>query len=110
MLVIEVSLNGRRLCAAGIPDGIYSASVDVTDLSMPNGELLPASLRVDGLKDFTNLEWHSSPELAVGDEIVIRVLAADTADEPRRKARLDADAEEAQERLNYERLRRKYEQ
>jgi hypothetical protein len=109
MLVLEVSLNGRRLCSAGIADGIYDANVQVIEgVRMPNGELLPASLRVHGLKDFTNLTWADVDALAPGDEVLIRVVASGSPDEPRTKLRPDADAEEAQERLNYERLKKKY--
>jgi hypothetical protein len=110
VFILEVSLNGRRLCSAGIADGVYDAYVYVTEgVRMPNGQLLPPSLRVSGLKDFTNLTWADVEALAPGDEVLIRVLEDGVPDEPRTKPRPDADAEEAQERLNYERLKRKYE-
>lgn len=109
MFVLEVSLNGRRLCTAGIADGIYDAYIQVIEgVRMPNGKLFPPSLRVHGLKDFTNLTWADVEALEPGDEVLIRVVEDDVPDEPRIKPRPDADAEEAQERLNYERLRKKY--
>ena len=107
-VVLEVWHNGRRLCVAGAKDGVLTACVEVIDVTMPDGAPLPASLRVDGLKDFTSLTWPGAEQLAVGDVVSIRVLTDIPTDEPQRKPRPDADAEEAQERLNYERLRRKY--
>jgi hypothetical protein len=44
-----------------------------------------------------------------GDEVNIRMVEIASADEPTRKTRPEADAEEAQERLTYEWLRKKYE-
>jgi hypothetical protein len=109
MLVLQVSLNGQRLCTAAIRDGSVGAFVDITDLTMPDGQLFPASLRVFGIEDFVNLHWRGAEQLAVGDEVSIRVLADVPVDEPRRQPRKDGDAEEAQERLNYLRLKQKYE-
>jgi hypothetical protein len=40
--------------------------------------------------------------------VLIRVVADGSPDEARTKPRPDPDAEEAQERLNYERLKKKY--
>jgi hypothetical protein len=55
MLVLEVSVNGVRRCSAAIPQGGVTAWVDVEDLRMPDGRLLPPRLRIFGIEDFVNL-------------------------------------------------------
>jgi hypothetical protein len=109
MLVLQVSVNGVRRCSAAIPGGGVTAWVDAEDLRMPDGTLFPPRLRVFGIEDFVNLTWPGEDQLAVGDEVSIKILADVPVDEPHRQARRDADAEEAQERLNYLRLKQKYE-
>ena len=109
MIGLEVTLNGRRLCVAGQENGDVSLWLHLTGWRLPNGTRPPSELRVSAIRDFVNLEWPGADELVPGDELVIRIVEPATPDEPARTKRKDADAEEAQERLTYQWLRRKYE-
>jgi len=109
MIGLEVRLNGKLLCTAGHEDGNVTASIELIGWRRPNGKRAPSWLRVFGVRDFVNLDWPGSDSLAAGDEIQIRIVEPVTPDEPSRNKRKDADAEEAQERLTYEWLKRKYE-
>jgi hypothetical protein len=109
MMGLEVRLNGRLLCTAGQEDGDVTVWLHVIGWHLPNGTRVPSRLQVSGLKDFANLEWPGSDALKPGDEIHIRLVEPATPDEPSRSKRKDADAEEAQERLTYAWLKRKYE-
>jgi hypothetical protein len=108
LLGIEVRLNGELLCTAGQKDDSVYVWMDVADWTLPDGTRPPSSLRIEGSKDFVNLKWRGVDKLEPGDEINIRVVEAASFDEPTRKKRPEADAEEAQERLTYEWLRKKY--
>lgn len=77
---------------------------------LEDGTRFPSSLRVSAIGDFVNLEWAGAEGLVAGDEIHIRIVEPAIPEEPSRAKRKDADAQEAQERLTYEGLRRKYEQ
>ena len=106
---LEVTVNGRRLCVAGQEDGNVYVWLHLLGWHLADGRRAPSQLRISATKDFVNLEWPGVEELKVGDEVRIRVVEPTSVDEPRRKERPDADAEEAQERLTYEWLKRKYE-
>ena len=108
MLGIEVRLNGELLCAAGQKDDSVYVWMGVADWTLPDGRRLPSSLRIEGSKDFVNLKWPGAENLKPGDEINIRVVDVASFDEPTRKKRPEADEEEAQQRLTYEWLRKKY--
>ena len=108
MIGLEVRLNGKLLCTAGQENGNVTAWLHLFGWHLADGTRPPSLLRVSAIKDFVNLEWTGAEGLAPGDEIVIRVVEPATPDEPMRKARKDADADAAQERLTYEWLKRKY--
>ncbi len=108
MIGLEVRLNGRLLCTAGQEDGDVTAFVHLAGWRLDDGRRPPSSLTVMGSRDFVNLSWPGAQGLEPGDELQIRILEPVTPDEPVRNARKDADAEEAQERLTYEWLKRKY--
>lgn len=110
MIGLEVRLNGRLLCTAGQDDGSVSAFVELMGWRLPDGTRPPSSLRVFGIKDFVNLAWAGADSLVPGDEISIRIVEPASPDEPARAKRRDAEDEEAQERLTYEWLKRKYDQ
>lgn len=109
MIGLEVRLNGRLLCTAGQEDGDVTAWLHISGWRLPDGTRPPSSVRILGTKDFVTLTWNGAEGLVPGDEIVFRVVEPATPDEPSRNKRKEADAEEAQERLIYEWLKRKYE-
>jgi hypothetical protein len=108
MIGLEIRLNGRLLCVAGVPEDDVTACVELVGWHLPSGLRPPSTLTVFAIKDFVKLEWPGAESLVPGDEIVIRVVEPAQADEPSRAKRKDADAEEAQDRLRYEDLKRKY--
>lgn len=104
MIGFEVILNGTRICTAGAgDDGTLSAIVSFVGI---RNEL---ELEIGGLVDEAHLNWAVPRELAVGDEITVRVVHTDLPDPPTRSRRDDRALVEAGERKYYERLKQKYE-
>src|SRR6476660_915949 len=98
MKCFEVTINGERVCTAGVgDDGVLTsilsfvkssnASDETGEPQNNNSENL--DLRVGGLTNresgvTEHLEWlHQG--LAVGDEIVIRIIEDSVCDEPKNK-------------------------
>jgi hypothetical protein len=77
---LEVQLNGKKLCTAGIDQaGVLNAMVDVV-WRKPKAEYA-MHLRVGGMQGDQHLRW-AAAELAVGDEISVRIVEAPTIDTP----------------------------
>jgi flagellar basal body L-ring protein FlgH len=75
MRVLEVFLNGERLCSAGAEDGAISAVVS----SAPDCFChVGASVGPNG--DYA--KWVDHKPLKIGDEITIRIRESNSADEP----------------------------
>jgi hypothetical protein len=91
MKAFVVSLNGRNICTAGVgPEGVLTTSVYwVGGGPRPDahGDL---RMHVGGLDSRTDehVDW-PVPELAVGDEVTIRIIEVERVDPEggRRKAR-----------------------
>jgi hypothetical protein len=78
MRALEVLVNGRRVCLAGIgPKGIVSAIVD----RLSGGHEERISLSVFGAVGTRHRRW-ATPAIGVGDEVLIRVLDAPEVDPP----------------------------
>ena len=103
MIGFEVLLNGQRLCVAGAGDGVLSAIVS----SVPARNEL--RLEVGGLMEQAHLTWPVPRGLAVGDEVIVRVVETQTPDAPASSQQKDRALDEASERKYYERLKQKYE-
>jgi hypothetical protein len=87
MLSFSVSLNGKKLCLAGIGKrGALSAIL--TWAASNRGEDL--FLHVGGLADEKHIDWIDQKRLQVGDEIRVEVCEADLVDNPTGKRRIDA--------------------
>src|SRR5687767_2219369 len=98
MKCFEVTINGEKVCTAGVgDDGVLTsivsfvmsnnASDETGESQNDNSENL--DLRVGGLtnREFgvtEHVEWFHQG-LAVGDEIVIRIIEASVCDEPKNK-------------------------
>jgi len=81
MKAFEITTNGKHRCVAGV--GVSGVlDVIVAWAGRPEKKPDDARLTVGGLKDGKHLRWINQEALKVGDEIVIRVVDADTADEP----------------------------
>jgi len=89
MICFEVHRNGARLCLAGLGEG--------GGLHEPE----------PGVQDF--VDWVKLRDLAVGDEITIRIVEADEADPPADTRRTTDEEVEAAERKYYERVKAKFE-
>src|SRR5215470_14600368 len=85
MRAFNVSLNGKKLCLAGVGErGVLSAIVNWvagdsgTDLFM----------HVGGLANEEHIDWVKQKHLHVGDEIRVKVIDAGSVDKPDRKRRI----------------------
>jgi hypothetical protein len=118
-LAFEVSLNGERLCVAGLPD----ARVLVTALSWSSprqptrfkkGTVLEGLyFHVGALTESksgarAHPNWVAHPKLKVGDEISVRVVGVAVADPPAREQLLSREEAREQEYKSYLRLKRRF--
>lgn len=88
MKAFEVSINGHRLCLAGIgADGVLN--VIVNWVAGPERES-ETFMHVGGLDGITgeHVRW-DVPSIDIGSEILIRVVEAATVDPPDRRYRCD---------------------
>ncbi len=124
MICFDVEVNGEPYCRAGLdPTGVVSVILNWVELmpevlSSPRGQPGPhTSLTVSGYRvngpipedpdepaDLTHVHWGEiARRLEPGDEVRIRIVAADEADDPMEtpqlapideNAEVDAEAEE----------------
>ncbi len=77
---MEVLLNGKKLCTAGIDQaGVLNAMVDIV-WRKPKAEYA-THLRVGGMQGRDHLNW-AAADLTIGDEITIRVVDTLSIDTP----------------------------
>jgi hypothetical protein len=81
MLCYEVMLNGRRLCMAGVPDGVLVGALTWTGNHSTEPPESRTNLRVGGISGDNHVDWCLEP-LSVGDEVVFRLSDSQTADSP----------------------------
>jgi hypothetical protein len=81
MICFEVWVNGEKVCLAGVDEsGVLCSIID------GGNKRRKSNLYVGGLVDDEDLRWTQKPHpLEVGDEITIKIVEADAADEPTRK-------------------------
>ena len=99
MRAFQVSLNGKRICVAGVgDDGVLAAIVNwVTrkgegDLFLSVGGLLSP---VD-----EHVEWVRKHDLSVGDEIKVKIVETSSAESPIKRYRADL-AEDLKHQKSY---------
>jgi hypothetical protein len=111
MIGFEVALNGTRLCTASAGEtGVLSTIVTWVHRAAPGvQEPSDLSLAIGGLAEDTHLEWASQRKLAVGDEVLVKIVETAHPDPSVRTRRNDRAQDEAEERKYYERLKLKYE-
>jgi hypothetical protein len=77
MKAFLVSVNGKKVCLAGVAQGVLTASVthlaSADDLEMEVGGMTAESM--------DQLIW-ASQSIGVGDELTIKIVEADTVDQP----------------------------
>jgi hypothetical protein len=117
MTVLDVSVNGRRLCRAGVgADGVLDAIVSWAKLTgraaatarRLTQPLEETRLHVGGLRGDTHRRWVAR-ELQIGDRVGIDVVSATRWDPPLHERRRDPRLAERQERRYYQRLKRRFE-
>ncbi|HEX3820551.1 MAG TPA: hypothetical protein VHW45_09470 [Candidatus Sulfotelmatobacter sp.] len=88
MRAFEVSLNGEKLCLAGIgDDGVLTAIVNWVS----GKKAADMFLEVGGLLSLVDehVSWLNQKPLHVGDEIQVKIIEADSVDSPTRRRRRD---------------------
>jgi len=86
MRAFEISLNGKKLCLAGIgSDGVLSTIVNWV-AKRGEGDLF---LEVGGLITPPNehVSWEQQKPLRVGDRIQVKIVETNSVDEPKRRRR-----------------------
>jgi hypothetical protein len=88
MQCFEVSINGKRVCRAGNPQG-HNLAVDI---SRGGAWQMPAIVVSGDL--YADFGWYEhqvwgTQRLNVGDEVTVRVMDDETADEPIERHRID---------------------
>ena len=86
MLALEIWLNGKKICTAGIQDRGVITSLTACIIRPEHSW---CEFDVGGLIGRTDehLEW-AKEELAVGSEVTIKVVNADVADAPKSRQQL----------------------
>jgi hypothetical protein len=93
MTAFEVHLNGKKQCLAGVAEGtvdthFFSAGVRTGD-DASKGYLAFIVNGLDSRRD-EHVEW-AEYELAVGDEIRLRVVSTERADSPKKRSPAGGD-------------------
>ena len=121
MLAIEVSVNGRRVCVAGLPIGAVTASVATVN-RLPRRQIRQrrarpartAHLTVSGYTETATTHefpWWvptAMPRLRIGDSVMLRVVDVRRPDKPRTRRRQAKRPLEHYEHREYLRLKAKY--
>src|SRR5205823_1397638 len=92
MKAFEVHLNGKNLCIAGlVGNGVLSVIMDYVSGHGSD----EAALSVGGLISSTqeHVRWAERTRLKTGDEILVKVIEAETADMPQRRFSRDPAVE-----------------
>jgi len=123
MICFEASINGRKVCVAGVgATGVLTAILSWVNRERFDGDekydaktnrVEELFFSVGGLTDHGNdnvhLKWLQDEELKPGDEVRIRIVERECCDPPI-DARTDtADYIEKSKRAYYERLKQEYE-
>jgi hypothetical protein len=78
-----VSLNGQRICTAGVT-GEELVTVCVTQFGSPGPEGIGTThLAVTGIKDNHHVEW-AMVEMKLGDVFTVQAAETETVDQPTR--------------------------
>lgn len=121
MLAIEVSVNGRRVCVAGLPVGTVTASVATVNRQprrqIRQGRSHPARSAYLTVSGYTTtatdheFPWWvptTTPRLRIGDSVILRIVDVRRPDKPRTRRRQAKRPLEHYEHREYLRLKAKY--
>jgi hypothetical protein len=88
MTAIEIQVNGKEHCVAGITDGTVAVTLQWTGRGNGIGgsQSQYMGFMVSGLdsKDDEHFEWKGREGLAVGDEVVLRFVDVPKTDPPQK--------------------------
>lgn len=85
MICFEVYVNGEKICLAGVGESGVLSSIVSWGGRQGRPEIKP-DLHIGGLVDKEHVAWTKKMyNLEVGDEVTLKIVEADTADEPIRK-------------------------
>jgi hypothetical protein len=88
MRAFEVSVNGEKLCLAGIGvDGVLTAIVNWAGRQGEGSFFLEVGGLISQTKE--HVHWISQKPLSVGDNIQVKIIETDATDNPIKKYRLD---------------------
>jgi hypothetical protein len=92
MLCFDVSLNGKRVCRAGLgPEGVLTSIVTWVYHTGPSDDrsqlrAKQVDLHVGGLVNDDHVAWTDMyGDLTVGDNVLVSIVEADNPDEPSRR-------------------------
>jgi len=85
MHAFEVSLNGKRLCVAGVGErGVLTTMISW----VARDRTADLSMEVGGLANEEHVKWVRQKKLRVGDEIRVEIVEAASVDDLWRNYRL----------------------
>src|SRR5258705_11119609 len=108
MTAIEVHVNGKKQCVAGIArDGVVSAILSWVGRGDEHPDLAreDVSLRVGGLdsKRDEHVDWLTR-DMAVGDEIILRIIDVRKPDAPKKGSRRTASDTRRRQKTHVRRM------
>ena len=94
MTCFEISVNGKKVCTAGVPDGVLSFHADWVGPYKGRPKDPPEGWAHWSVGGFTEqrgheeyVRWGSLRKLKAGDVLTVRVISSDTADKPTERER-----------------------
>jgi hypothetical protein len=93
MLCFEVWRNGEKLTTAGVSEtGVLSfilswvgKEANASSVAASAAGVIPGiCCRVGGIEGVTHVDWYETKELAIGDELRVRLISSDLSDPPLR--------------------------
>ena len=121
MICFEITINGEKICTAGIEHeyGVLSSILTwvnrnktqagkSTEDSEEELFLDVGGLITHGDNDHGNLKWVKR-KIKPGDEIAIRVIESDSCSQPSSRTKQDPEFLDKQKRKYYEKLKEEYE-
>jgi hypothetical protein len=121
MITLEIHINGKRLCRAGVgPHGVVTAVTTWMNRAARtrDGDVIPGKFEeaaylavmggcIDAEGGDLSLDW-GRPTLRVGDEVRITVVDGRRPTKPRSQQREDPQLVEKARRRHFERLKREF--
>lgn len=97
MKAFEVHVNGRKVCTAGLGGrGVLNVMIDYVSGESRDEVALTVGGLVRAMEE--HVHWVERQKLQTGDEIQVKVIEAESADNPQRRFSRDAAAELKQQK------------